>query len=374
MGKHLHIICHTVPWPADFGGVQDIFNSITALHRQGVRIHLHCFTKNMNVSIGPLQNYCEEIHLYKRKTGIKNASTTLPYIVNSRRSKKLVSRLELDKHPLLIQGVHCSLVLKKIGVSQRKIIIRLFNVETNYYNSLANLEKHLGKKIYYRAEAKLLKTYEANLAKQYSILSISETDRLFYKENFNANNVRFLPAFTGNKQLNSKKGTGTYILYQANLSVNENDAIAKWLIQKIAPAISFPIKIAGKNPSDRLLKLASDLDNVEIIGNPNIDIMQELIIDAQINLVPSFNNTGVKLKLLNALFMGRHCITNAAGAAGSGLESLVHFAESIPQTLQLIDELKNRSVTTEEMEERKNLLAQMYNDDKNALTICDLLL
>ncbi len=47
--------------------------------------------------------------------------------------------------------------------------------------------------------------------------------------------------------------------------------------------------------------------------------MTELIREAQINILPSFNTTGIKIKLLNAIFNGRHCLVNPAAIAGTGL-------------------------------------------------------
>ena len=44
MDKHLHIISFDVPWPADYGGVIDVFYKVKALHDIGVKVHLHCFT------------------------------------------------------------------------------------------------------------------------------------------------------------------------------------------------------------------------------------------------------------------------------------------------------------------------------------------
>ena len=41
--KYLHIITHDVPWPADYGGVVDLFYKMKTLHQAGVKIHLHCF-------------------------------------------------------------------------------------------------------------------------------------------------------------------------------------------------------------------------------------------------------------------------------------------------------------------------------------------
>lgn len=367
-------MCHAIPWPSDFGGVQDIFHSIVALHRNNVKIHLHCFTKDMQADTGPLQDYCVDIHLYKRKTGILKASAKLPYIVNTRKSKALLTRLSTDTFPILIQGIHSTYVLKDLANTDRRIAIRLFNVETKYYKSLAALETNILKKAYYNAEARLLKKYEADLAKKYTMLCISDSDCHYYKVVFNAIEAKFLPAFTGHSEVNAKEGIGKYILYQANLSVNENNAIANWLVEKIAMQISFPVIIAGKNPNEDLKSAAKKQSNVELIANPSEEKMLDLITNAHILMVSSYNNTGVKLKLLNALFSGRHCVANEAGVAGSGLETLVNIAEDDDTSITLIEKLIQQPFTETEIKKRAMMLFKIYDDSKNVQSICDLLL
>jgi hypothetical protein len=41
--KHLHIISFDVPYPANYGGVIDVFYKLKNLHKAGVKIILHCF-------------------------------------------------------------------------------------------------------------------------------------------------------------------------------------------------------------------------------------------------------------------------------------------------------------------------------------------
>ena len=52
--------------------------------------------------------------------------------------------------------------------------------------------------------------------------------------------------------------------------------------------------------------------NTRLVANPTEQELNELIKEAQINILPSFNVTGIKIKLMNALYNGRHCITNDA--------------------------------------------------------------
>ncbi len=363
-----------VPWPADFGGVQDIFNCIVALHRQGVLIQLHCFTNAMDADPGPLKKYCDAIFLYKRKIGIRSLSATIPYIVKSRTSAQLDIKLAKDNFPILIQGVHCSALLNNLILQNRKIAIRLFNVESNYYAALAKLEKSWWKKFYYKIESKLLKRYERKVAAFGNILCISKTDQQFYHEQLAAKSAYFLPAFTGFTQSKTKAGLGDFILYQANLSVNENEAVAIWLVNNIADHISLPLVIAGKRPGRILLHHAEKKPSVKVIANPGKETMEALTADAQINLVHSYNTTGVKLKLLNALFYGSHCVGNLASVAGSGLESLLELAENDSETIEAINRLSQQPMEPEKISERTKALSQIYNDDKNANFIRELLL
>jgi hypothetical protein len=64
--KKLHIVCHDVPWPADYGGVVDLFYKLKALHAEGVKIILHCFLYGERSRQDELNKYCEEVHYYKR--------------------------------------------------------------------------------------------------------------------------------------------------------------------------------------------------------------------------------------------------------------------------------------------------------------------
>jgi hypothetical protein len=64
MERQLHIITHDVPWPADYGGVVDLFYKIKTLHQAGIKIHLHCFV-NKRPPQEELNKYCEPFIIIK---------------------------------------------------------------------------------------------------------------------------------------------------------------------------------------------------------------------------------------------------------------------------------------------------------------------
>jgi transcriptional regulator with AAA-type ATPase domain len=127
-----------------------------------------------------------------------------------------------------------------------------------------------------------------------------------------------------------------------------------------------PFVIAGKKPSEKLHRLAKNVNNACIIADPGEQEMEDMISKAQINITPSFNCTGTKLKVLNAVFAGRHCITNEQAVLNTGLENACHLAKSPDDFKKLVSELYQIPFTEKEIAERSELLSGIYNNKKNA--------
>lgn len=363
--KHLHIITHDVPWPADFGGVIDQFYKIKTLYQYGVKIHLHCFV-NKRPPQDELKKYCETVSYYKRHTGIRHFSFSIPYIVSSRKNNELLKNLSKDNYPVLMEAIHSSYYLYAGELTNRIGLVRLHNAEFEYYHHLAMHEKNVFKKYYYNHESRLLKKYEKKLAEKVKIAALSGQDVEVYQHLFKANNIIHLPLFLPYLNAAGKEGIGCFCLYHGNLSINENEEAAIWLLQNVFNDIKIPFVITGKNPSQKLEFLAHQQPHTCLVANPSDKELHDMIAKAQINILPSFNNTGIKLKLLNALYNGRHCLVNKAGVEGSGLNRLCTIAEDADDFKTAIQYLYAIPYPKEENEKRQLLLQQLYNNQKNA--------
>ena len=370
--QHLHIITHDVPYPADFGGVIDLFYKIKWLNKVGVKIYLHCFV-NKRSTQDELNKYCETVTYYKRKK-LRGVSFSLPFIVNSRKDKDLLINLQKDDHPILFEGIHTTYYLYKNHFDGRKVFLRLHNVEYKYYEKLAQNETNFIKKWYFQHESLLLKKFEKAIAKKITIWTVSTEDVNIYKEQFDAKDIKFIPVFLPYDLVQIAVGKGSYCLYHGNLSINENEIAACWLMEKIFYTLQIPLIIAGRNPSKNLKNFTKKYTFVSVVDNPTEVNMQLLIQNAQINILPSFNKTGVKLKLLNALYNGRHCIVNKAGVEGSGLNDLCILAETAEDFTEKINHLFTSEFSVKEMQHRSTALKKLYNNEQNAHTINELLL
>ncbi len=370
--KHLHIVCLDVPYPPDYGGVFDLFYKIKSLHETGVRIHLHCFDYGRGKQ-DQLNIYCESVSYYKRKKKFITSAWRLPYIVSSRANRRLLNNILKDDFPVLLEGIHCTYFLYTGDLKNKKVFVRLHNVEHEYYKQLEKATNNLFKKLYYKTESFLLKRYERAISKKATIIAVSEKDKKIFTEKFAVNNIHYLPVFVPYQENSSKPGSGNFCLYQGNLSVDENEKAVLWLIATVFNDIDIPFVIAGKNPSRFLKKTIHGNENFCIIENPSNNEMYDLSEKAHIHVLPSFNTTGVKIKLLNALFIGRFIITNNNAVEDSKVASLCHIAESADNYKKMIKHLYGKQFTKGDIDKRKEILETLYNNNANAQKLIKLI-
>lgn len=367
---HLHIVTLNIPFPPDYGGMIDTYYRIKALHDLGVQIHLHCFEYGRKHA-KELESLCETISYYKRESGLSHQFSLTPYIIKSRESSGLLENLTKDSYPVFFDGIHTTAFLSHPILSGRKKIVRLHNIEHEYYRNLEKNEHNLLKKTFFIVESAKLKRFERILNFAGLLLPISERDQEYFSGRYQ--NSVLLPPFHPFTEIISKPGKGEYIIYHGDLSVNENAAICNSLIKDVFSKIPYKCIIAGKNPPDSLTLLASRFSNISVISNPDGRLMNELIQNAHINLVPAFSANGFKLKLIMALYEGRHCIVNPVLGENPSVRSLCHVAGSNEEMVKKIQMLMNEPFTEEMIESRRKLLSESFDVVKNARKLVELI-
>lgn len=365
MDKDLHIISFNVPFPANYGGAVDVFYKLVALHKLGVKIHLHCFDYGRGKQ-EELNKYCESVNYYPREKGHKAISWKLPYIVASRKNEDLMTNLLKDDYPILMEGIHCTSPVLDERFKGRKLFVRLHNVEYQYYRDLSKSTKSLFRKLYYWNESRLLRKYESEVAKKVQFWGVTDKDNDVYRNEFECQHIDLLPLYVPNWEMSCTEGMGTYCLYHGDLSVDANEKAAIWLLEEVFQSLQLPIVIAGKNPSQQLIDIAHEYNHSCIVENPSDKEMQDMIAKAHMNLIPSYTNTGMKVKLLNALTNGKHCVANDATLSGTNLEGLCHHANTKEEFKKLIQGLFETPFTIQEKKVREETLSNLFNNTQNA--------
>jgi hypothetical protein len=367
----LHLVSFDVPYPPDYGGAIDVFNKIKALNQVGVKVILHCFSYGRPVH-GKLNEVCEKVFVYKRMAGLSGLVSGLPYIVNSRRNATLLENLCATDAPALFEGIHSCYYLNHPRLANRLRLVRTHNVEHEYYRGLSQATASPLRKLFFRREARLLEKFEKSLKGANHILAISPNDAKHFNDRYG--NTVLIPPFHGNQTHEISGGKGDYILFHGNLGVEENNMAALFLCREVFPHLSGPCIIAGKNPGNELRRICSGLPQVELFDGLSHEEISDLVKKAGANLLVTFQNTGIKLKLINALFSGGTCIVNRPMVEGTGLEKLCHVGNTAGDLIALCEGALNNALPESCPEaERKKILEHNFSDRENAGKIKSLL-
>ncbi|MCK9398757.1 MAG: glycosyltransferase family 1 protein [Bacteroidales bacterium] len=360
--KHLHIISFDIPYPPNYGGVIDVYYKIRTLHRLGIKIHLHCFEYPGRDRSTELNSLCEEVFYYPRKTGLRSAFSFKPYIVTSRKSEVLMANLLKDDYPVLFEGLHSCYYIDDPRLRNRMKIYRESNIEHRYYFNLFKVDANFRNRIYFLLASAKLRLYQKVLRNADLMLAVSQHDTDYLQQHFPGKNIYHLPSFHANNNVSVLPGKGDYALYHGNIEVPENEFAATYLVTKVFDGLDIPLIIAGMKPRDKFVKLAESRPNIMVVANPDDEKMFDLIRNAQVNILVTFQATGLKLKLLNTLYNGRFCLVNEPMIKGTSLDALCETGNTSEELRTKLKELFSEEFTLDEVNSRAEFLKERYDN------------
>ncbi|HVD97348.1 MAG TPA: hypothetical protein VNB90_04020 [Cytophagaceae bacterium] len=367
--KHLNIVAYDVPYPPDYGGMVDIYYMVKALSEQGVKINLHCFMNRNKKYSEELYELCENVYYYKRDTFLSGFSS-IPQIVNSRRSGNLLFNLLQNDYPILFEGIHSCYFLDAPELSGRKKMVRIQDVEPQYYFNLYKIAHNFFTKSFFRMESIRLKKFEKIFAHADTLITLNVKHKAYYEKLFPGKEILNIEPFSAFSTVDIKEGKGTYALYHSNLTEPDNKEAAMFLVKEVIKDTKVPFVIAGKNP-DRELKRFCKEKKVKIIANPSDTKLDELIRNAQVNILVSFMPCGSKMKIYPVLYHGRHCLVNSNMVQGFSYTKACHVSDSESILRNELVQLMQEPYTKEKVVERATILGQT-SSEKKAQALCQL--
>lgn len=351
MKQRIHIVSLDVPFPPDYGAMIDVYYRCKALKEAGYSVILHCFEygRGRNHAFDEVADAC---FYYDRPKSPFALFSSLPFIVKTRLNNQLIDKLNEDSDPVLLEGQHCSGIIKRLN--KRSIAIRIHNVEWHYYQLLSQKEKSFLKRKFFNWEAKKLKKQEVDLTNHF-LFCVTESDRAYYVA-LTANAVLSPSQF--NRVILQQEPMDSYVLYHGNLSVAENqDAVEEILKEYDTSPFHIPLVIAGKNPSNALVQQLKKR-KITFYANPTDEQMQKLIQHATVHLLISNQDTGLKLKVLTSLYSGKRCIATAEILHGTLLHQFCTIWDRKTALSKLIQDEKVLSEARQK--ERNDWLDEHY--------------
>jgi len=134
----------------------------------------------------------------------------------------------------------------------------------------------------------------------------------------------------------------------------------------VFPRLRVPVIIAGRNPLPGIKTRAQRYKHVILRANPESREMHDLIANAQVAVLPTFRDTGLKMQFLIALYRSRHVLVNTPMIEHTGLESLCTVKNQPVAMANTIHRLfKVPFDKTIKAKRRKLFLPHYYSPDKN---------
>ena len=366
--KKIHIISFDIPYPPNYGGVIDVYYKIKELQKRGVGVVLHCYEYGRERS-DQLEEICSEVNYYPRKLGRQNLFKKNPYIVVSRNSDELLNRLVQDDYPIVFEGLHSCYYLSHEQIEDRLKIVRTHNIEHDYYRNLAEAENSIFKRYYFYNEANKLERFEQVLEHADHIACISKPDEAYFERKYGKTTL--VSAFHPFQHVETGSEVVDQAVYHGNLSVPENNKAAIWLVQEVFNDLDIPLIIAGNDPSAELIQAIQEVPHISLKANCTTDEIHELVRSAKVNVLPTFQATGIKLKLLAALYMGRFCVVNTPMIQDTGLERLCHVADTPREMKKVLRELMDSEYA--ESSFRNQVLNTCFTNERSGDALMSLL-
>lgn len=325
-------------------------------------MHLHCFQYGRPVA-PELEQLCETVTYYRRKTGLLSNLSLLPYTVKSRQSTALENNLLANNYPILFEVLHTCYLLGDVRFSGRKKIYRHSNIEHDYYRALAATEKNTLKRLYLLLEAWRLQRFEKIIAKAQVILAVNKKDAVYFKQQYPGVHTHYLPSFHRHEKVSIVKGRGKYVLFHGNLSISENYEAAMWLLRQVFGKLTCEVIVAGLKPPAFLKEQLAACKQVRLIEDPGEEEMNALVANAQVHVLWTAQPTGLKLKLLNVLFSGRFVVLNNNMLSGTAVKpsSTVLQAETADDYIAAINACFAKEFSQAQVDERLENLTTFDN-------------
>ncbi len=200
------------------------------------------------------------------------------------------------------------------------------NMESSLWARMAKTETNPVRKLSYRIESAKMSRYErAALRRFHHVIAVSETDKQQMLAMDPQCAISVVPTGVDTAKYQvfpSASGDPPRIVFTGSMDWEPNIDAMEWFCREIWPAIvnQFPaakFQIVGRNPRPRVKQLASP--TIEVTGT--VPSVSDYLRDAAAVIVPLRIGGGTRLKIFEAMAMGKALVSTTIGAEGLDVKS-----------------------------------------------------
>ena len=331
------ILTNKMPYPPIDGGSIATMNMITGLHRAGNQIT--CMALNTNKHQFPVKDIPVNLSKNIRFIGIDCDTSIMPFrlLLNLLLSREAyiaerfhINAFRKELHGLLkdenfdiiqLEGPYPGQYLDLIRkLSRARISLRAHNVEHLIWERQALHERSLLRKWYLNNMARRLQHIELGLVSRVDILvPISDTDASYFREKGVQVTSFTTPAgLCMNEYPFTELPEEESIFFIGALDWLPNQEGLNWFLQEVfrrlldeRPELKF--HVAGRNASGDFER---KLRHPNIIYYGEVENARRFIQSHRIMVAPLLTGSGMRIKILEGMALGRPVLTTSAGIEG----------------------------------------------------------
>ena len=380
------LLCNKPPYPASEGGPMAMNSIITGLLEAGHQVKvLAVNSEKYNVKESDIP---EE---YRQKTRIElidvdldvkpmnaflNLFTRRSYHVERFISEEFKARLValLEKEQFDVVQLEVLFMAPYVETirqhSKAMIVLRAHNVEHKIWERIAKETKSPIKRWYINHLAKTLKEYELNALETVDgIAAITRKDAAFFRK-YSSKPVIDIPygvypeQFTPKYEIEGKPKF--YHIGSMNWMPNEEGI--RWFIDEVLPKTvekvpDFVYHLAGRSMPEWLTTLKDP--HVDVVGE--VPDAKEFVTNHDVAIVPLLSGSGIRIKIIESMALGKTVITTRVGAEGILYDEEVNIiiAENKSKMVEAIRSLNENPETAVRIgQAARKLVEETYDNRK----------
>ncbi len=256
--------------------------------------------------------------------------------------------------------------------SDAKIVLRMHNVDHKIWERIAKKTSFFAKRWYINHLARTLRRYEMSVLEQVDgIAAITITDAAYFRK-VTAKPVIDLPFGVDIEKFNpAVKIDGKPSFYHiGSMNWMPNEEGIKWFLGNVWGDVvkrepEATLYLAGRNMPKWLLK--KKRKNVEVVGE--VPDAQEFVSRHNIAIVPLFSGSGMRIKIIESMALGKTVITTLVGAEGiqySEFDNII-IADNEPKMVENICRLFKHPEEAEDIGRKARRLVEEIYDNKKII-------
>lgn len=381
------LLCNKSPFPPSEGGPMAMNSIVTGLLEAGHTVKVMAFnSEKYHVELNNIpKEYRKKTKIefidielkIKAKEAFKNLFTDESYhvqrFVSEKFNKRLIKVLKRERFDIVqLEMIYMAPYIETIRkYSKAMIVLRAHNVEHKIWERMAKKTFFFAKRWYINHLVRTLRKYEMSiLEKVDGIAAITLTDAAYFRR-VTATPVIDLPFGVDTDKFNPVFEVGDTPTFYHIGSMNwmPNDEGIRWFLNNVWDEVHERIPeaqlyLAGRNMPKWLLK-KNKKKNIIVVGE--VPDAHEFVNSHNVAIVPLLSGSGMRIKIIESMALGKTVITTLVGAEGIQYTEFddIIIADNAPKMVENICRLYKHPEEAEAIGlNARRLIEEVYDNKK----------